>query len=321
MTWVGDIDQLPSVGAGQVLRDLIESGKVPVARLSVTHRNEKTSEIPVAAARIDRGQHPLHDDQPLRGFEIIEAYSSEDIRKAVIKTIEHRVSALGFNPDEDVQVLASMRKGECGVVSFNQELKSLFNPGSHNNSIELNNRTFTVGDRVMHLKNNYKKSVFNGEMGGVVDIGEFFNVEAGKELPSVVVDFDGHEVVYTKADVIEMEHAWASTVHKAQGSEFPVVIFMAPNEHANMLMRTLFYTAVTRAKKHCFVVGDPRAIQRAIDNNRSLGRVTGLQQRLIHLPPALRLGMNAATTETFDPTPAVTAQSLPEPGFSGAFAF
>ena len=96
---------------------------------------------------------------------------------------------------------------------------------------------------------------------------------------------------------------------------------MAPNEHSNMLMRTLFYTAATRAKKHCFVVGDPRAIQRAIDNNRSLGRVTGLQQRLQHLPPALRLGMDVMATESFDPTPSSAARALPEPSYSGAFAF
>jgi len=285
VTIVGDIDQLPSVGAGQVLRDLIESGAIPVARLSTVHRQSNDSGIVVAAARINSGQHPVPDDEEgLNGFDFEQIASTEEIRKRIVDLMQNTLPAMGYDPIRDVQVLASMRKGDLGVHALNQVIKSALNPGDINDrtrTVEIKKRVFSIGDRVMHLRNDYAKSVFNGEVGSVVWTGT--RQDGQKEEPVFKVDYSGFGAFYGPSDVEDVELAWAATVHKSQGCEFPVVIFVCPTEHRRMLNRNLFYTAVTRAKAQCIVIGHENALEHAVRTADTNRRHTGLQSRLSRL--------------------------------------
>jgi exodeoxyribonuclease V alpha subunit len=281
VTIVGDIDQLPSVGAGQVLRDLIESGVIPVARLNTVHRQSNDSGIVVAAARINSGKHPVLDDEEgLNGFDFEQVVSTIDIRSRIVDLMQTTLPAMGYDPIRDVQVLASMRKGELGVHSLNHVIKSALNPGNveDGQSVEIKKRIFSIGDRVMHLRNDYTKSVFNGEVGTVVWTGK--RKEGNKEEPIFKVDYSGFGAFYGPSDVDDVELSWAATVHKSQGCEFPVVIFVCPSEHRRMLNRNLFYTAVTRAKAKCIVIGHDNALEHAVKTADTNRRHTGLMSRL-----------------------------------------
>lgn len=283
VTIVGDVDQLPSVGAGQVLRDLIESNAIPVVRLKTVHRQSGDSGIVVAAANINSGEHPLKGFETLNGFEVFsdtKAVGNPDMfAKTVVEFMSVKVKELGFNPITDVQVLSPMRVGDLGIVALNQKLKEALNPSANAKTVEIRKREFSVGDRVMHLKNDYVKKVYNGEVGTIVRVGKRTNKDNNEEN-FLVVDYSGFEAFYGPEDIHDIELAWAATVHKSQGCEFPVVIFVCPWAHKHMLTRNLIYTAVTRAKKLCIVVGHDQAVLHAVKTTEANERYTGLAARL-----------------------------------------
>lgn len=286
ITIVGDVDQLPSVGPGQVLRDLIDSGAVPVVRLKTVHRQAGDSGIVVAAARINEGRSPLADGEKLDGFymkTVYESYSGdEDIVADVVDFVSRRLRNAGFNPIDDIQVLAPMKPGPVGVRRLNAELKKALNPGTAENTATFKangeEASYSIGDRVMQTRNCYTKRVYNGEVGTVVDKG--FRTHEGKEEEFLEVDYSGHKATYSQRDASDITMAWASTVHKSQGCEFKVVIFVCPYSHRKMLNRNLFYTAVTRAKKVCLVLGNEDAVRSAVATENLESRATGLAKRL-----------------------------------------
>jgi len=287
VTIVGDVDQLPSVGPGQVLRDLIEAGAIPVARLKTVHRQSDDSGIVVAAARINSGQHPTGEER-LDGFEVVsdlpDSGSHDAVRTTVVSLMTEILKERGFDPIQDVQVLSPMRKGELGITLLNEELKAALNPARDDGrSTEIRKRVFSIGDRVMHLRNDYAKKVYNGEVGTVAHVGTRKN-DDNRDEPYIMVDYSGYKAWYGPNDIDDVELAWAATVHKSQGCEFPVVIFVCPDAHRRMLTRNLLYTAVTRAKKLCIVVGHESALMHAVSTADVNSRFTGLAKRLP--PPA-----------------------------------
>lgn len=279
-TIVGDIDQLPSVDSGQVLRDLMNSGLISVSRLNVVHRQGADSGIVTAAHRINSGKFPVEEGEQLDGFSVDVHYSYDEFIPRVIELITKEMPARGYDPLRDVQVLAPMRRGDLGVSKLNDAIKAAINPARDDGRTEkFGVKTFSVGDRVMQMKNDYIKGVFNGEVGFVVDVGRDIE-EDGSFTPFMRVDYSGYSVRYRGKEVAEVEQAWACTVHKSQGCEFPAVIFVCPMSAKIMLMRNLAYTAITRAKKECVVIDDGRGLQQAVDNIDKSKRMTGLCTRI-----------------------------------------
>lgn len=287
ITIVGDVDQLPSVGAGQVLKDMIDSGAIPVACLRTIHRQSGDSGIVVAAQRINTGNLPIEQGEKLDGFYMKGGFSQfdadEDMVRDVVDFMSRRLPNSGFNPVDDIQVLASQKKGPTGVENLNAMLKAALNPGTPANTVVFKNGggevRYSVGDRIMHTRNDYVKKVYNGEVGIVVDTG-VRQREDGKQEAYIKADYSGHFAYYAQEDSGDITMAWASTVHKSQGCEFPVVIFVCPSAHRRMLNRNLFYTAVTRAKKVCIVIGNDSAVQHAVKTEDLDKRGTGLAKRL-----------------------------------------
>jgi exodeoxyribonuclease V alpha subunit len=275
---VGDVDQLESVGVGQVLRDMIECGVIPVARLQTVHRQAGDSGIIVAAARINGGEYPLADGEKLKGFYVSTKYGARDehlVRSTVVDLMARRLPNAGYNPITDIQVLAPYREGELGINSLNLEIKAALNPQKDEGSVDLKGRVFSIGDRVMHLRNDYVKKVYNGELGSVTWVGTRQD-DDGNEEPCMKVDYSGFAAFYSRRDVDDVELSWAATVHKSQGCEFPVVIFVMPETPKILLTRNLFYTAVTRAKKECIVIGSKDSIEYAVSAAQVNKRFTGL---------------------------------------------
>lgn len=275
---VGDVDQLESVGAGQVLRDLIECGIIPVARLKTVHRQANDSGIVVAASRINSGEYPLSDGEKLNGFYVSTRFDYDDedvIRRRVVDLVARRLPNAGYDPVSDIQVLAPYRDGELGINRLNLEIKAALNPQAEGNSVELKGRVFSIGDRVMHLRNDYVKKVYNGELGTVAWIGTRID-DDGKEEPCMKVDYSGFAAFYGWKDVDDVELSWAATVHKSQGCEFPVVVFVVPHAPRILLTRNLLYTAVTRAKKECILIGSKDSISHAVNAVQVNRRHTGL---------------------------------------------
>lgn len=288
ITIVGDVDQLPSVGAGQVLKDMIDSGAIPVARLSTIHRQSGDSGIVVAAQRINTGSMPMENGEKLDGFYMKVGFpqfgGDDDIVRDVVDFMSRRLPNSGFNPVDDIQVLSSMKSGPTGVAALNERLKAALNPGTEDDTVVFKGGggelRYSVKDRVMHTRNDYVKKVYNGEVGIVVDNG-MRTREDGKQEAYIKVDYSGHHAYYSQEDSSDITMAWASTVHKSQGCEFPVVIFVCPSAHRRMLNRNLFYTAVTRAKKVCIVLGNENAVQHAVKTEDLDKRGTGLAKRLV----------------------------------------
>ncbi len=281
VTFVGDVDQLTSVGPGQVLHDMIESGVIPVARLTQPHRqlNGDGGGIIVAASRVNAGELPLADDEELKGFYMIDESDEEKIIKHVERLLLHELPAAGYDLLTDVQVLVSMRKGECGTLNLNQRLREIFNPETANKRVTIGKHVFAAGDRVMHLQNDYRKTVFNGEIG-IVDQFRQVPTTGGKSETVMSVDYSDWGVDYTRSDLSDIELSFAGTVHKAQGCEFKVVIFVAPPGHAHMLVREQVYTGISRAKSACYVIGDTHTLARGIKVKINGTRTTGLIRRL-----------------------------------------
>ena len=273
---VGDMFQLPPVGPGNVLSDLIDSDTVPVCRLNEIFRQAGKSPIVAGAHQIREGLPPDHapfagtpagDD----GLLFIRADTPETIAAAIVSACTKEIpQAFGFNPSEDIQVVSPVHKGAAGTIHLNGLLQAAVNPGG--GGIDGIHHRFRAGDRVMHLKNNYKKEVFNGDTGIVAEIDA-----GGAEL---LVLYDSRPVSYTPEDIDELGLGYAITVHKSQGSEYPAVVLPLTTKHYTMLQRNLLYTAVTRARHLAVLVGTEKALSVAIRNNRPRQRFTSLADRL-----------------------------------------
>ena len=270
---VGDVDQLPSVGPGAVLSDLIDSGAVPTVRLTEIFRQALSSRIIVNAHRINRGDIPL---APAKGetsdFFLIEAANPEDIAAKLYATVTTRIpQSFGFHPVEDIQVLAPMNRGGLGVQAINLELQRLLNP-TNEPRVQKFGTTYAPGDKVLQRVNNYDKEVFNG------DIGRIRGIDLEKSV--VTVDFDGRAVEYEIGELDELGLAYAASIHKSQGSEYPVVVIPLAMQHYRLLERNLLYTAVTRGKKLVVIIAEPKALRMAVRRQESQRRITQLAERL-----------------------------------------
>lgn len=273
LLFVGDVDQLPSVGAGDFLRDLISAAIIPVNRLEHIYRQEHGSQIISNAHRINHGQYPLFP-KVSGDFYLFPAETPEEasqwLQQVVCERIPHKFN---LNPHDDIQVLAPMYRGAAGVNSLNQSLQMLLNPPNPSKSEkDLYGQLFRAGDKVMQIRNNYEKDVYNGDIGRVqkIDLTEHI----------LFVDFDGKPTEYDWSEVDQLVLAYAISVHKAQGSEFPAVVIPIITAHYMMLQRNLLYTAITRARQLCVLVGSKKAIHIAVRNDQVAKRYTALAWRL-----------------------------------------
>ncbi len=278
---VGDMDQLPSVGPGNVLRDLIESGVIPVTRLTTIFRQAAGSAIIANAHRINRGELP-RVSREIRDFYLFKQPDPTQAADLILDLVSRRIpNYFGLNTQGDIQVLSPMHRGVAGVGELNRRLQEQLNPpGPAKPEVQHGARTFRLGDRVMQIRNNYDKKVFNGDLGRVVGVD--------LEEREVTVDFDGERVNYEYLQLDELTHAYAVSVHKAQGSEFPAVVIPLLGQHYLLLQRNLLYTAVTRAKRLVVLVGSWKAVSMAVRNDRIAQRNTRLAQRLREVEVALR---------------------------------
>jgi exodeoxyribonuclease V alpha subunit len=274
---VGDVDQLPSVGAGDVLRDVIASGRAQVVRLTHIFRQAAESGIVVNAHRVNQGRTPV-----LNQYGDFYFFSKEDPQEAadlLVDIVVRRIpDKFGLDPVDEVQVLAPMYRGACGVANLNARLQEALNPPAPNRpERRLGGRAFRVGDKVMQVTNNYLRETFNGDIGRVV------RIDGVQQTLTVVID--GRPVVYDWAEADELVHAFAVSVHKSQGSEYPAVVAPVLTQHYIMLQRNLLYTAITRARRLVVLVGTRRAISIAVRNDRVRERHSGLRVRLMQPEP------------------------------------
>jgi len=269
---VGDVNQLPSVGPGNVLRDIIASGALPVVELNEIFRQARESLIIVNAHRINNGLMPsLKPSNRNKDFYFIEQEDPEEALKLIVKLVTKRIpKRFRIDPFDDIQVLAPMHKGTVGVANLNAHLQEALNPGE--GGLLRGNRIFKVKDKVMQIRNNYEKEVFNGDVGRIRAID--------MEDQVVTVSFDGREVDYDFVELDELVLAYAVSVHKSQGSEYPAVLIPVLSQHYVLLQRNLIYTAVTRAKRLVVMVGTRKALALAVKNNKTEKRYTYLRYRL-----------------------------------------
>ncbi|MBK8223976.1 MAG: ATP-dependent RecD-like DNA helicase [Candidatus Obscuribacter sp.] len=285
---VGDVDQLPSVGPGAVLADIIASEAVPVVRLTEIFRQAATSKIIVNAHRINQGQLPVREAPPQDGkqaelsdFYFVAAETPEDISQKLMQIVAERIpKRFGLDAIKDVQVLTPMNRGGLGSRSLNAELQKLLNPNSGPQLTKFG-WNYGVGDKVLQIINNYDKEVFNGDIGTISSID--------MEEAELLIDFDGREVKYDASELDEVSLAYAASIHKSQGSEYPAVVIPLATQHYMMLERNLLYTGVTRGKKLVVIVGQPRALAMAVKNKRAASRLTALAQRLRNKALALKV--------------------------------
>ncbi len=270
---VGDADQLPSVGPGRVLQDIIRSKTIPVSHLNEVFRQAASSLIITNAHRINRGEMP---EFPGEG-ESSDCYfvESDDPEKALAlvgKMIRQSIpKKFHFDPKNDIQILTPMQKGELGARNLNQTLQQLLNP--HGEEVERFGITYRVGDKVMQTENDYDKDVYNGDIGCISHIDS--------EACEVSVDYDGRRVVYDFREMDELTLSYAITIHKSQGSEYPCVVIPLHTQHYVLLQRSLIYTAITRAKKLVVLIGTKKALNLAVSRAESRERTTTLAERLM----------------------------------------
>lgn len=271
---VGDVDQLPSVGAGNVLKDVIDSDQVVVTRLNAIFRQASGSFIVHNAHRINQGEMPDFGDHIEDFFLFKIADDPQRAADLVVDIVQRRVpQRFGYDPFRDIQVLVPMYRGEAGVSSLNERLQQALNPKGRPAEKRFDERmTFRAGDKVLQTRNNYEKEVFNGDVGRI----KLFNKDG-----SMVVNFEGQLVEYKSDEARgELIHAYAMSVHRSQGSEYPVVVIPMLTQHYMLLQRNLLYTAITRARKIAILVGSDKAIGMAVRNNKEAMRYTALAQRL-----------------------------------------
>ncbi len=276
---VGDTDQLPSVGAGNVLKDLIATKQVPVTRLNVIYRQQGQSQIVTTAHAINSGDPSLppvaNDIAALQTFSdltFIPANSADDCLAKVIALCTEFIPRhfAWFNPVRDVQILAPMHKGIAGVGNLNAQLQAALNP--HAKGLRGPGGEYRVGDKVIQLRNNYDKNLFNGDIGTVKSV----DLDAG----TLAADFDGDVHSFERGELSELALAYAISIHKSQGSEYPVVVVPLLKAHFMMLQRNLLYTAITRGKKKVFLVGEPAAYGMAVRNSEAKTRSTHLREKI-----------------------------------------
>lgn len=285
---VGDVDQLPSVGAGNVLRDIINSGAVKVVKLDEIFRQAKESHIVVNAHRINKGQYPILNKG--KDFFFIKEEKPSEIVNIILELCKKRLpSYYGVDPVKDIQVLTPMKKGDVGLNSLNRHLQQVLNPKApYKKEKQIGEEIFRVGDKVMQIKNNYSieweliedgvvvergEGVFNGDLGTIIDIDE------EDRIMKVLFD-EGKEVEYTFDQLDELKLSYAITIHKSQGSEFPIVVIPIYWGPPMLLTRNLLYTAITRAKKLVVLVGDEKYLKRMIGNNRIDKRYSSLDYKI-----------------------------------------
>jgi len=274
---VGDVNQLPSVGPGTILKDIISSGTVPVIELDEIFRQAKESQIIVSAHKINAGILPTLEstEKKQADFYFIEQENPDDVLKIILELSKERIPKhFGFDSVDDIQVLSPMHKGIVGAENLNLELQKVLNPLK--DGIVRGNKRFRTNDKVMQTKNNYDKKVFNGDLGKIIEINS--------TKQEVLIHFDGRNVIYNYIDLDEIILAYAVSVHKSQGSEYPAVIIPVLTQHFMLLQRNLIYTAITRGKKLVVIVGTKKALSIAVKNNKTERRYTHLKHRLrVHL--------------------------------------
>ena len=269
---VGDVDQLPSVGAGNVLRDVINSGIASVTRLDQIFRQDDSSHIISNAHRINQGLQPYTDNDS-RDFFFFNIADPDAAADMLVDIVKNRVpDRWGFDPMRDIQVIAPMYRSAIGVNNLNIRLQSELNSDLRMADIKLGGRVFRVGDKVMQTRNNYEKDVFNGDIGFIDSIDSDDN--------SLEVVIDGGYVSYDFSETDDLMHAYCISTHRSQGSEYPVVVMPVMMQHYIMLQRNLLYTAITRAKKLVVLVGTRQALGLAVNNNKVAERHSGLLHRL-----------------------------------------
>ena len=273
LMFAGDVDQLPPVGPGFVLADMIQSGVLPVVRLTEIFRQAQTSSIIVNAHRINRGEQPVQTaGKELSDFYVVPSASTEDIQRRLLQVVADRIpKRFGLDSLRDIQVLTPMNKGALGTKALNALLQASLNPHAVR-KLERFGTVYAEGDKVIQMVNNYDKEVFNGDIGSIVRVNE--------EESALSVLYDDRDVVYEFGELDEIALAYAITIHKSQGSEYPAVVIPLSMQHYSLLERNLIYTAVTRAKKLVMIIGDPKALAMAIGNRRSSQRLTGLAARI-----------------------------------------
>lgn len=267
---VGDIDQLPSVGAGNVLRDIIDSEKIPVVRLTRIFRQAQSSRIVMSAHAINQGRYPDTSNGKQTDFFFIKNEEPEQVAEEIVKLVKHRLPKAYNQPLNNIQVLTPMQRSVVGATNLNMMLQQALN--TSNFGISRGGTTYKLGDRVMQVRNNYDKNVFNGDIGIVEQVS--------MEDRTLFVRFDDNLVEYEASELDEVTLAYATTIHKAQGSEYPIVVIPILMTHFVMLQRNLIYTGITRAKKICVLIGQPKALAYAIRNLTVTKRNTKLKERL-----------------------------------------
>lgn len=270
---VGDVNQLPSVGAGNVLKEIIDAGTAPVVALTEIFRQASQSAIIVNAHRINAGLMPnlSTSRERLEEFYFVEQEDPEKVLELIITLVKERIpQRFGLDPLDDIQVLTPMHRGIVGGMNLNVALQKALNPGE--GGVARLGRLYRVGDKVMQIANNYDKEVYNG------DIGRITAIDA--EGQEVLVTIDGREVAYEFSELDELVHAYAVSIHKSQGSEYPAVVIPLLTQHYILLQRNLLYTGVTRGKRLVVIVGTKKALAIAIGNNKTERRYTLLAERL-----------------------------------------
>lgn len=273
---VGDVDQLPSVGAGNVLKDIIDSGLLTTVKLDEIFRQSGRSLIIVNAHKINRGDFPVLSSQKdvPQDFYFIDLDDPEEVCKMILNMCRHKIpEKFGFHSVNEIQVLSPMHKGIVGAANLNVELQKCLNPST--DELLRGNKVFKTGDKVMQIRNNYDKDVFNGDIGRIMAID--------REEQEITVDYDGKLISYDFAELDEIVLAYAVSVHKSQGSEYPAVVMPLLTQHYMMLQRNLLYTAITRGKKLVVLIGTKKALAIAIKNNKQQMRYTRLRERLKNL--------------------------------------
>ena len=278
---VGDIDQLPSVGPGSVLADVIESKAATVCRLTEVFRQAAESHIIINAHKVNEGLMPELSSPPGRDaarsdFYFIERDDPVAARETIVDMVADRIPAkFGLDSLTDIQVLCPMHRGELGTGALNAAMQARLNPGASGVlEVKRGDRIFRAGDKVMQIRNDYDKAVFNGDIGIIADI-------VGEGQAKLVVDFiDGRTAVYERQDLDQLVHAFAVSIHKSQGSEYPAVVMPIATQHYMMLQRNLLYTGITRGKRLVVVIGSRRAVGMAVRNNQTRTRWTYLAQRI-----------------------------------------
>ena len=270
LVFVGDIDQLPSVGAGNVLRDVIDSQRIPVVRLVRIFRQAQKSRIVMNAHTINQGRFPDTSNGRDTDFFFMREDDPERAAETIVRLVKERLPRAYRESPDRIQVLTPMQRGVVGAANLNLLLQQALNPSGP--SLGRGGYTYRQGDRVMQLRNNYAKEVFNGDLGYIREVDT--------EERMLTVDFDGKKVEYDVTELDELTLAYATTIHKAQGSEYPIVVMPVLMTHFVMLQRNLIYTGITRAKKICVLLGAAKALAYAVRNVSVLKRNTSLRERL-----------------------------------------